>query len=325
MPSTHNKNQKVNRYNVRRLRISEAKNLTCKRFPGKIIIRKSDKYMLDQLSDSDNIWVYNKDKYLMNTYGITTREYYCIVKYGSYFHIPVCRYCGKDNGFRSVNDGFYPICTNKSCSNSLKSDNKFLRSDRMRLIASKNLRKYNINKWKLLSNEDRSKTNKSIKLNNPEYKNTLHLSNTPRKRELYSNSKKLSKNLLYKIIPELKDNGHLISNWNYKLVSYGQMKAFNSKGSDKDLCEFYIAKSLSNKFKFGISINSGKRSYKNYIKYKVILKGDRLFISKLELLIKFKMKIFKEYLSWNRVGEFRECFRNYYNLLTKFNQFSKKF
>ena len=135
----------------------------------------------------------------------------------------------------------------------------------------------------------------------------------------------MSKNIIYNIIPEVKDNNIIISNWSYKSVSYGQFRSFSKKGSINDMCEFYIAKSISGEFKFGVSINSKGRSYKNYLKYKVILKGDRRFIGMLEYLIKVKMKIFKEYIKWSRVEEFRKCFQYYYNLLTKFNQFSKSF
>lgn len=182
MPSTHTINQRVNRYGVKRLRISDAKKLSCKRFQGKIIIRKSDKYMLDQLSDEDNIWVYRKDKYLMKTYGITTREYYCIVMYGSYFHIPVCKYCGKDRGFRSVNDGFYPICTYKKCSNSLKSDITLFRTDKFRNLASNTIRNYNINKWSNLDKTERSKLIKTIREKNNISNYNLMNSITPNKR-----------------------------------------------------------------------------------------------------------------------------------------------
>lgn len=73
---------------------------------------------------------------------------------------------------------------------------------------------------------------------------------------------------------------------------------------------FYIAKSKG-LFKFGITSTPEERSTSynsNYDKMKIILEGDRLKMAKLEYLIKCKLNIHYEHISWELVGNFRKAF-----------------
>lgn len=93
---------------------------TCKRFNGNIERKRDPDLMyLDQLSESDNIWIlaHKFSRYIKSTYNIDLHQYYNIVVYNDINYEPICPSCGINVlTFNRFNRGYNKTCS-KSCSN----------------------------------------------------------------------------------------------------------------------------------------------------------------------------------------------------------------
>lgn len=95
------------------------KELKCKRSPGSILYDdpRTKKKIIDQLSDEPiEIFRTKISKYLMNTYGITLREYYNIIMYDDISYNNICKTngCNKYTEFVNLSEGYREHCCN-SC------------------------------------------------------------------------------------------------------------------------------------------------------------------------------------------------------------------
>lgn len=101
--------------------------------------------------------------------------------------------------------------------------------------------------------------------------------------------------------------GTLMGNLNAKRSNFLNM--CNAKG--KDRADFYIASTLDNKFKFGISINARVQGWhKDYKNRKCILTSDPCTIAELEYNIKLDFGG-REYLEWSEVFDFIRSYIKY--------------
>lgn len=84
--------------------------------PGKIIKLKTNYYQ-DQLSeDFKGMGGKSRSRYLMDTYGLTVEEYYCLVVYGDKDYRPKCSCykCNNRTKFGGLAFGYYKYCS-QSC------------------------------------------------------------------------------------------------------------------------------------------------------------------------------------------------------------------
>lgn len=307
MGSTVNINLKVNRRGKPRNTIGYLRNLTCKRYPGRIIIN-DEKYCLDQLSEEDNVWFYKKDKYLMETYGITLQQYYNVCMYGSVFRTPLCKYCGNDLQFRELSYGYYPVCRNKECKSRYRSEGDWLRTESMKEVHSKLFTKYNNEvKWKDKTKEDRRIINSKWRNKNVYSKGLTSLvSKTRRIRNSIINlsNKLIGKNLYHAFRSSWnKSNAYLSIS---KFVKY----SFLLKGNLDDVCYFYIATSNEGDFKYGVTVDILERKrLGNYRNIKCILKSTRLIVAELEYQVKINLKSSSEYMDWKNVRKFMNSYK----------------
>jgi hypothetical protein len=82
-----------------------------------------------------------------------------------------------------------------------------------------------------------------------------------------------------------------------------------SLGNENDRCQFYIATTSDNKFKFGITSNIDQRSiWMGYKNYKILFEGTRIQVGDLEYYIKLNLDIKSEYLDWSDISRFRKAY-----------------
>ena len=307
MGSTVNSNIRINRRGKPRNRIGYLKSLTCKRNLGHIVINES-KYCLDQISEEDNVWFYRKEKYLMETYGITVQQYYNICMYGSVFRTPLCKYCGSDLQFRELNYGYYPVCKNKNCKSRYRSEGEWLRTESLKKLKSERFTRYNNEvKWNGKTKEERCEMTSSWRNRKIEYNNeslNIKLSRTKRIKNSIQNlvNKLIGKNLYHAFRSSWKESYIGKS----KFVKY----SFLLKGNLDDVCYFYIATTDKNEFKYGVTSNISERkrlgSYKNI---KCIFKSSRLIVAELEYQVKMNMMSSSEFMNWHDVRKFMNSYK----------------
>lgn len=317
MGSTYSYNKLTERYGVRRLRIGELNSLKCKRNIGSIIIR-DDGYCLDQISDENNVWFYNKSRYLMKRYGITVVQYYNICIYGSASRTPVCKYCGKDLRFRELNYGYYPTCGCRECKRKHRSEGPWLRTENMREITSKSITRYNNEvKWKDKSLEEKREINKNWRRSPGKSENPYFTIKVSKTRRIKCMSRRLSDYLLSRVANLRYDE--------YKFhkssddISKFTMNSFATRGNPEDICSFYIATLSNNRFKFGVTSKGyGRKSMGNYKNMKILINSDRVTISLLEYHIKKKLSSSKEVMNWKDTYKFRSAYIESMKLLGLF-------
>jgi len=113
------------------------KELKVRRYKGQII--SDGRFQLDQLSVKPNQWYWGgggrKQKHsrfvqhIIDTYGLSDIEYYCLVVYGDKDYRPTCPVCGKEcNWNGKISKGFTSTCSIQ-CHNAsdVMRENRFLK------------------------------------------------------------------------------------------------------------------------------------------------------------------------------------------------------
>lgn len=266
---------------------------TIKRYNGKLISRPykghSIQY-LDQLSDSDNIWVCSGvfNRYLKKTYDLTCKEYYNLVMYGESSISSKCSNpnCSNSASFISLSRGYHKTCGCNECKSHLLSIH--CKNQHMDENSSLNIslsRVNNSDEFKKKAS-DRFKSINESNWKNPEY------------------------------VFIMKDKSYnTINSWRSKCKS--KYSVFLKQGKPEDVCIFYIGLTNSNDIKFGVTgvnLDKGRCNRKWRLKLKSIHRlvvSDRITVAKIELNLKFHFQSNSEYVEFSKLREIIDFVRNY--------------
>lgn len=267
-------------------------NLTVRRDKGQLVTRPYKSHSiqyLDQLSDTE-VWICSGvfNRYLMNNYGITSKEYYNLVIYGDKGYCPPCSNpnCKNKRSFISLSRGYHKTCGKSECisimssihctnqhldknSSLNKSLNKLHKSENFLRIAGKRMRNINNKNWK-----------------NQEYREHM-------KEKSYET----------------------INSWKSKCKN--KYKAFLRLGRLDDICIFYVGLTASNDIKFGVTgvnLDKGRCNRQWRLKLKSIHRlkiSDRKTVAEIEMNLKFYLGSDSEYIEFSKLREVINFVRNY--------------
>lgn len=274
--------------------------MECRRFQGKLIKNSDKRLYLDQISDTI-IWVHYRHfrNYLLSKYNLTYELYYKIVIYGDINFQPKCPICGNKIPWNKNNKlcGYASTCS-KECSDIKNSITNTLRLSKIEY-------------------SELSRRNKEIYLSRSVDELNLTYSKVSESLKLYwskfsaEERSAIMSSMRHQFFDSLTESERkeYVSN---RISRASLIKAdyhrFLNQGSPSDICQFYIATTKDNKFKFGVTKDIQMRNlFGEYKRAKILKIGRRDEIAKIEYLIKLGLNS-TEYLEYGNLRDFRKLY-----------------
>lgn len=267
------------------------RNLKVKKSERELIFNKINGkwHFLDQLSESE-IWIKISDSnnYLTEKYGITSEQYFSLIKYNDIHYAHKCPdpRCSNLLNFINIKVGYSKTCGCRDC-------NWYVRSERAKLQHADPNSLLNASLRKLHKDENyrKGRSEHMRSLNN---KNWMDLEYVSRMRD---------------------KSYETINSWTSKCKN--KYKAFLRQGSLDDECIFYVGLTDSNDIKFGVTgvnLDKGRCNRKWRLKLKSIHRlriSDRKTIAEIEMNLKFQLGSDSEYVEFSKLREIINFVRDY--------------